>query len=395
MGADQPSPGAAGSTRRRASGLLAVVAMLGAPAITHAQSNAPDEPKWKLSGDFRLRLEQDWDSQNAAGVERDNRLRARIRARLGFAYSPTDVLTFGLRLASGSDDSQQSPHISILDFDDNSTGDADFNVDKAFVAAKAKGFSGWAGRNGPGLWKPNELVLDDDVSAAGVAGSYSASLGEKSRLTLNGGYYSLPAGMRAFAGNLGAAQLVFATQSDGGPAFTLAAAALRMDANPEDPNAALLRNSNGARDYMIWVANGQVRLDVGGRNLTLGADYMTNSEDYAADDPDSYTAAHHDQTQGYDVYATLGGTKEAGDWQFGAWYTRIEALAVNPSYAQDDWVRWGSATQTDSSDLKGFELRAAVGLGHGQNLMARLYLVEAITSQQDGKRFRIDYNVGF
>jgi hypothetical protein len=91
----------------------------------------------------------------------------------------------------------------------------------------------------------------------------------------------------------------------------------------------------------------------------------------------------------------LGGTKEAGDWQFGAWYTRIEALAVNPSYAQDDWVRWGSATQTDSSDLKGFELRAAVGLGHGQNLMARLYLVEAITSQQDGKRFRIDYNVGF
>jgi hypothetical protein len=34
-------------------------------------------------------------------------------------------------------------------------------------------------------------------------------------------------------------------------------------------------------------------------------------------------------------------------------------------------------------------------LGQGQSVVARLYLVEAISSVQDGKRFRIDYNIGF
>ena len=58
-------------------------------------------------------------------------------------------------------------------------------------------------------------------------------------------------------------------------------------------------------------------------------------------------------------------------------------------------MRWGSATQTDSSDLEGFELRAAYGLGGGQSVVARLYLVEAITSGQDGSRFRVDYNFKF
>ncbi len=384
----------AGSPRRL--GALVCLAALTVPGAARAEESDLTEPKWKLSGDFRFRLEQDWDSQNAAGAKRDDRLRARIRARLGVAFSATETLSFGLRLRSGSDDSQQSPHVTILDFDDNSTGDADFNIDKAYMAAKAGGFEGWVGRNGLGLWKPNELVWDDDVTVAGIGLRHSSSLSEKTRLTFNAGYHSPPAGMQAFAGRLGVGQLVLSTETAGGSAFTLAAAGLKIDANPNDPNAALLRLGNGMRDYMLWIANGQVRLPgLGGRKLTLGADYMTNSEDYAPDDPDPYTAAHYDDTEGYDLYATWGGTKDAGDWLFGVWYAHIEALAVNASYAQDDWVRWGSATQTDSSDLKGVELRAAVGLGHGQNVVARLYLVEAVSSAQDGNRFRIDYNVSF
>lgn len=77
------------------------------------------------------------------------------------------------------------------------------------------------------------------------------------------------------------------------------------------------------------------------------------------------------------------------------YYAHIEALAVNASFAQDDWVRWGSSAETDSSDLEGFELRYARGLGNGQNLVAQLYLVEALTSSQDRKRLRVDYNLKF
>ena len=111
--------------------------------------------------------------------------------------------------------------------------------------------------------------------------------------------------------------------------------------------------------------------------------------------PNSVVQKKTEETDGYDAYLSWGGTGNKGDWRLGIWWAHIETLAVVASYAQDDWVRWGSATQTDSSDFEGFELRAAYGLGNGQNIVARLYLVEAITSGQDGSRFRIDYNFKF
>jgi hypothetical protein len=376
-------------------GFLLVTSAVGGPRASAAEPEGSSDRKWTLSGDFRLRLEQDWDSHTADGDEREDRLRARIRARIGFGYSPTDALSFGLRLRSGSDDSQQSPHVTILDFDHNSTGDADFNFDKAYLRGKWGGFEGWVGRNSLPAWTPNELLWDDDVTPAGIGLHWAAGIGARGNLALNGGYLSLPAGMRAFAGNLALGQAVLSADASGGSHYTLAIGALRFDADPDDPSAAILRQGNGGRDYLLWVGNLQARLTVGGRPLTVGLDYMANSQDYSASDPDPFTAAHRNETDGYDLYVTWGGTGKKGAWLVGLWYAHIEALAVNASYAQDDWVRWGSATQTDSSDLEGVELRAAVGLGQNQSLMARLYLVEAISSPQDGNRLRVDYNVGF
>jgi Putative porin len=367
----------------------------GAPAQAAAAPAADAERKWKLSGDFRLRGEQDWDSQGADGAARKDRLRARIRARLGFAYDATKTLSFGLRLRSGSDTSQQSPHITILDFDDNSTGDAHFNFEHAYLRARRGGLEAWVGRNSLPAFKPNEFFWDDDVTPAGIGLTYGKAVGKRGKVTLNGGYFALPAGMKAFTGNMAMGQAVFATQTAGGLGLTLAGGGFSIDANPSDPGGDILRLGNGDRDYMIWVGNVQVRANVGGKPLAVGFDSMTNTKDYSATDPDAYTRAHRDETDGYDFYATWGGTAKKKDWLVGVWYAHIEALAVNASFAQDDWVRWGSATQTDGSDLKGFELRGAFGLGQGQSIVARLYLVDAISSVQDGKRFRIDYNIGF
>jgi hypothetical protein len=365
--------------------------------LAKATGDAPadGERKWKLSGDFRSRLEQDWDSQAADGTARPDRLRARIRARLGFAYDATKALSLGLRLRSGSDASQQSPHITVLDFDHNSTGDAHFNFEHAYLRARRGGFEAWVGRNGLPAWKANEFFWDDDVTPAGIGLTYGKTVGRRGKVTLNGGYFTPPAGMKAFTGNLALGQVVFTTQTSGGLGLTLAGGGLGIDANAADPSGDILRLGNGDRDYMIWVGSVQARVNVGGKPLAAGFDYMTNAEDYSASDPDAYTRAHRDETEGYDAYVTWGGTAKKKDWLVGVWYAHIEALAVNTSFAQDDWVRWGSATQTDGSDLKGFEVRGAVGLGQGQNIMARLYLVEAISSVQDGKRFRLDYNIGF
>ena len=91
----------------------------------------------------------------------------------------------------------------------------------------------------------------------------------------------------------------------------------------------------------------------------------------------------------------FGQLKKQHDWLIGYYYAHIETFAVTASYAQDDWVRFGSGPQTDSSDIEGHEIRAGYALLANINLLARVYFVEAITTQQDGNRFRLDFNWRF
>ncbi len=328
---------------------------------------------FKIYGDFRARLEADFDSQRSGGIERDDRTRIRIRARVGLEYAASDRYTFGLRLRSGSDDSQQSPHITITDFDNNDTGDVHFNFDKWFVKGKfGKGW-GWIGRNSLPFWKQNEMFWDDDVTPAGIAFGVKNDRGE-SGVEFNGGYFSLPAGMRELAGNLGLAQVVLWKNK-----FKIAGGLLDVDANPGDADGALLLRGNGGRDYQTWV----VSLQAGTGKWTFGLDGMHNSESYPASEP------LRDEVDGY-----VGSLKfnSGSGWQAAYYYAHVEALAVNSSYAQDDWVRWGNATQTRATDMEGHELRFIKDVGPGQNLIFRLYLAEAITNIEDGSRFRIDWN---
>lgn len=345
--------------------------------------------KIKFYGDFRTRFEADFDSQTAAGVAREDRNRLRIRARVGFNYTPDKTWDFGMRLRSGSDFSQQSPHITILDFDDNDTGDAQFNFDKWFLKGKAAGGAYWVGRNSLPYWKQNEFFWDDDVTPAGVGGTYKLSTKNKDTVEFNAGYFSLPAGMQAFSGEMGTAQVAFHADI-----FSVAGGLLSINANPNDPDGALLLRGNGARDYNTWIVSAQLRLKAGDKPLKLGADIMSNTENYSSTDPDPNTANNFDQTDGFDIFVLWGSTKPK-DWLLGYYYANIEALAVNSSYAQDDWVRWGSATQTRATDIKGHEFRVAYGLNKQQNLVGRLYIVDSIQTVEDGNRFRVDWNVKF
>ncbi|MBT4520480.1 MAG: porin [Halieaceae bacterium] len=347
----------------------------------------------KVYGDFRARMEQDWDSQKSSGADRDDRLRARVRVRLGMTYKPSDTFEFGVRLRSGSDDSQQSPHITVVDFDDNDTGDAHFNFDKWYL--KAKGKNGWGsiGRNGLPMWKPNEMFWDDDVTPLGIAAGYGFKVGEGSKLGLNGGYFSLPAGMQDTCGEMGYGQAVLNTSLEGG-GLTAAVGLFDMEGDDSASDCDIYLQDNGRRDYQIWVANLQAKFSAGNRPLKIGVDFMSNSESYKLGEP-GISSSNKDETDGWDAYVSWGSTGKQGDWLVGYWYANIEQFAVNNSFAQDDWVRWGSATQTRASNFKGHELRAAYGLGNGMNLVARMYLVEAITTREDGNRFRLDFNYKF
>jgi hypothetical protein len=94
--------------------------------------------------------------------------------------------------------------------------------------------------------------------------------------------------------------------------------------------------------------------------LTLGADVFHNFMDYDAADVAPFPASDADQTLGYVFSVLLGQLKNHHDWVLGYYYAHIETFAVNASYAQDDWIRFGSSTQTDSSDFRGHEVGLAM-----------------------------------
>jgi len=51
--------------------------------------------------------------------------------------------------------------------------------------------------------------------------------------------------------------------------------------------------------------------------------------------------------------------------------------------------------QEVNSNIKGHEFEARHWLTHNINLRARLYLVDAITTAEDGNRFRLDLYYNF
>ena len=350
---------------------------------------------FRLFGDFRLRLEADWDSIEADGTARVDRNRVRVRARVGFEYEPNEHLVFGMRLRSGSELSQQSPNITILsDVDEvgaNPT-QADFNFDKWYAAGKTGKLVGWAGRNSLPWWRQNELFWDDDVTVTGLAAIYKTAAGKRAEIGVNAGYFSLPVGMRAYSGTLGLAQLVYDIQM-GDRGFSATAGVLAVDADPLDADGALLLRGNGARDYTSWIASLQARLEVGGFPVLLGADLAHNSQGYSPSDPDPETANHWDQVNAYVISVKIENPKRS---LLGAYtYAWVEALAVSSSYAEDDWARWGTNNQTRDTDMRGHELGLVYSFTKNMNLVFRVYLVEAITTHEDGKRARVDYNVRF
>ena len=95
------------------------------------------------------------------------------------------------------------------------------------------------------------------------------------------------------------------------------------------------------------------------------------------------------------MFVHLGKQKQQGDWLLGYYYADIETLAVNSSFAQDDWMRWGSATDTRGSDFHDHEFRFGYVLPWKWKVLARLYMVESNNNPEDGNRFRIDFNRKF
>lgn len=356
-----------------------------------AEGDVKEPAKLKHYGDLRLRAESDWDSLQFDGTERPDRDRLRVRFRLGFNYTYDEHISFGGRLRTGNPQDQQSPHQTLGDEFESKA----INIDKAFIQGVWKRGWVWAGKNSFPFWTHNELFWDEDVNPEGLAAGLSFSLGERPvRLRPTVGYFVLEgSGSTDRFGDkshLAAAQLALDTSlriAD----LTAAAGFYSFSDNPETMDTAL-----ADLDYGICVVGIKAAFNVAPKPWSLGVDYMRNTKSYAS------AMFNADQKTGYVLGVSVGQLRARRDWLIGYSYAHIEKFAVVARLAQDDWLRWGSATDTRSSNFEGHELRLAYAFGPSWNVMLRLYQVKGIeiesptaVSREDGNRARLDFNIAF
>jgi hypothetical protein len=146
-------------------------------AIPPSRSARPLEYKigeaLTLSGEVAFRLEyfsNEFFAENDATVDDDHRFRERVRLRFGAEFAPTDLLVAGFRFSTGSPDYPPSGWSS---FSDQFRRDPVF-LDRVYLNLNVGQFQLRMGGNANPLFRPTELVWDDDVQVGGLAEVFRA-----------------------------------------------------------------------------------------------------------------------------------------------------------------------------------------------------------------------------
>ncbi|NND94132.1 MAG: hypothetical protein HKN45_04655, partial [Flavobacteriales bacterium] len=131
-----------------------------------------DSSQFKFEGDFRFRIEEDWNSRKSDGTMRDDRTRLRYRVRSGVTYEHDERISVGLRLRTGFFQKQQDPQLTLGD-GFKEFGTLPFGLEKAYFQFEQNGYSFWLGKNSFPFAKQNELFWSDNVYPEGIAAKKS------------------------------------------------------------------------------------------------------------------------------------------------------------------------------------------------------------------------------
>lgn len=361
-----------------------------------AQKDTIVNKKLDFTGDFRFRIEQDWNSQNQNGVQREDRSRLRYRFRFGLNFSIDKHSSFGGRIRSGKLDDQQGPHVTLGgkqgEFELVSIG-----LEKLFYQYKNKGFTGWVGKNSIPLIKLNEIFWNDNVFPEGVGIKYNTRLRNQkflNELSIHTGHFIVKSRNKNFSDDsyLQIIQL-HANFKDRIKVFPGFYQFKRIGNYPDDKQTFEI-------DYSIFHLGGQIIVDKN-RKMKLGLEYYNNFQDYSS--IDSIPNNLKNQTIGFVLSTEYGSLKNKGDWLFYLSYANIEKYSIVDYFAQNDWSRWDYSSIGVSgsriSNFHGVEIKIGYAIKENFNLNLRTYFVEQLVEignfKENGSRMRLDLNIGF
>lgn len=363
----------------------------------YGQIDTTQRERLALTGDFRFRIEQDWNSQNQDGIQRDDRSRLRYRFRFGLNYFIDNTSSFGGRLRSGNINDQQGPHVTIGgnqgEFELVSIG-----LEKLFYQYKSDRFTGWVGKNSIPLTKLNEIFWNDNVFPEGVGLRYYPKI-EKNNLfeevSINAGHFIIDSNNSSFSNDnylqiIQLSSTLFQGRLKVFPGFYY----FRNVGNyPDDKETFEL-------DYSIFHFGSQIAVDKE-KKIKLGFELYTNLQDYSR--LDSIPNNFKNETSGIVLSAEYGSMEEKGDWLFYISYANIQKYSIVDYFAQNDWSRWDyssiGASGARISNFQGVEIKIGYAVKKNFDLNLRTYFVEQLVKvgnfKENGSRIRLDLNIGF
>lgn len=350
----------------------------------------------KLTGDFRFRIEHDWNSQNSNGVLRNDRSRLRYRFRFGMNYFLDKNSSFGGRLRTGNINDQQGPHIT-LGGNQGEFGLVKIGLEKLFYQFQNKNLKVWVGKNTIPMQKINELFWNDNVFPEGIGLKYKFKFKKKfiQSLAINAGHFIINSNNQTF--NKDSYFQFFQLESNLiNKRITLFPALYYFNKIGNFPDGKQTHNL----DYTI-LHIGSLFGITKNSTVKLGVEYYLNLENYTQND--SIPTNLKDQKKGFVISAKYGDVKEKGNWLIHLYYANLEKFAVVDYFSQNDWARWDyssvNAAGSRISNFYGFELRVGYALKNKFNLILRSYFVEELITvgnfKENGSRVRLDLNIGF
>ena len=364
-------------------------------SFSNAQNNTTSK-KLLFMGDFKFRIEQDWNSRKSDGSYRDDRSRLRYRFRFGMNYQYNDWASFGMRIRTGDRENQQDSQITL------GNGLAEFSTipigfEKLFFKTNYKWFTGWIGKNTFPFEKQNELFWSDNVYPEGVfiSAKYNSDSKLFQSLKLSMGHFIIGTGGASFNQDryFQGIQLLskhWKNRLKIFPSFYY------FKKIPNIPDGNETYNLN----YSIVHIGTKVKI-IENPSVSVGVDLYNNVENLSKND--SIPQNLQDQNKGIVMAFSIGDFKKKGDWTIQAYYTYLERYAAVDFLAQNDWVRWDYSDQGSPAgrltNFKGIEFRAGYVINKNFRINLRYFVVDQIISygvaNETGNRVRLDLDIGF
>ena len=360
------------------------------PDNLHAQADSLGQ-KLEFEGDFRFRIEPDWNVRNPDGSYKEDRNRWRIRARAGVIYHHESWSEFGVRIRTGDPKKQQDPQITLGD----EFAGFPISFERAYAGFKYRRFSGWLGKNTFPFEKQNELFWSDNVFPEGIAAGIDLPIENKllTQLRLNTGHFIFINDGGTFNNDsyIQGLQILSKWADD---RFSLFPGIFYFRQMPNIPDG----NETYRLDYTILHIGSRFKV-LKDKKWAVEADYYHNLEDLSKND--SIPLDFVDQKKGITLSTHYGNLSSKGNWLFRVSYNYQERYSAVDFLAQNDWARWDYSEQGSKdgrlTNYQGWEFLVAYAVTDKMDLQVRSFFVEQLVPlgafRETNNRIRFDLNI--